>query len=126
METNVCTFCETTLGSIRMLFRWLVVGQVIATNPASSVGGPKHSFRKGKTPAQAADEARTLLDSIDISTPVVLRDRALYSFDGLYFARVGAALQIKVEYVYVQRRQTWVRLHENGGKRHEMPCHLNL
>lgn len=41
-------------------------------------------------------------------------------------ARVGAALKMRVEDVYVQGRRTWVRLHEKGGKRHEMPCHHNL
>ena len=30
---------------------------------------------------------------------------------------------MKVEDVYVQNRRLWVRLHEKGGKRHEMPCH---
>ncbi len=42
------------------------------------------------------------------------------------FARVGAAIQMRVEDVYVQRRRTWVRLHEKGGKRHELPCHHKL
>jgi site-specific recombinase XerD len=114
------------LAAIRMLFDWLVVGQVLATNPASSVRGPKHSVRKGKTPVLAADEARTLLDSIDTSTHVGLRDRALIGLMVYTFARVGAALGIKVEDVYVQSRRTWVRLHEKGGKQHEMPCHHNL
>ena len=42
------------------------------------------------------------------------------------FARVGAAIKMRVKDVYVQGRRTWVRLHEKGGKRHEMPCHHNL
>jgi integrase len=42
------------------------------------------------------------------------------------FARIGAALKMRVEDVYVQNRRAWVRLHEKGGKRHEMPCHHNL
>ncbi len=42
------------------------------------------------------------------------------------FARIGAALAMKVEDVYMQNRRLWVRLHEKGGKRHEMPCHHNL
>ena len=42
------------------------------------------------------------------------------------FARVGAALGMKIEDVYVQHRRLWVRLHEKGGKRHEMPCHHSL
>jgi integrase len=42
------------------------------------------------------------------------------------FARIGAALAMKVEDVFVQDRHLWVRLREKGGKRHEMPCHHNL
>jgi len=31
-----------------------------------------------------------------------------------------------VEDVFVQGRRTWVRLHEKGGKHHDMPAHHNL
>jgi site-specific recombinase XerD len=114
------------LAGIRMLFNWLVVGQVIAVNPASAVRGPKYSVKKGKTPVLTAEEARALLDSIAPTSPIALRDRALISLMVYTFARVGAALKMRVEDVYVQGRRTWVRLHEKGGKRHEMPCHHNL
>ncbi len=118
---------KVQLAAIRMLFDWLVVGQVVATNPASPVRGPKHSVKKGKTPVLAADEARALLDSIDSRTVVGLRDRALIALMIFTFARVGAAAErMKVEDVYMQSRRTWVRLHEKGGKRHEMPCHHSL
>ena len=33
---------------------------------------------------------------------------------------------MRVEDTYVQGRRTWARLHEKGGKRHELPCHHNL
>ncbi|EQD51482.1 phage integrase family protein, partial [mine drainage metagenome] len=69
---------------------------------------------------------RALLDSIDPSSPIGLRDRALIALMVYTFARVGAALKMRVEDVYVQGRRNWVRLHEKGGKRHEMPCHHNL
>lgn len=114
------------LAALRVLFDWLVVGQVIPVNPAASVRGPKHSVKKGKTPVLTAEEARALLDSIDTSTPMGRRDRALIGLMVYTFARVGAALKMKVEDVYVQGRRTWVRLHEKGGKQHEMPCHHNL
>jgi site-specific recombinase XerD len=115
------------LAAIRMLFDWLVVGQVIAVNPASPVRGPKYSQKKGKTAVLSAEEARKLLDSIDPSSShVALRDRALIALMVYTFARIGAALKMRVEDVYVQKRRTWVRLHEKGGKRHEMPCHHNL
>ncbi len=111
------------LAAIRRLFDWLVIGQVIPTNPAASVRGPAHSVKRGKTPVLAPEEARALLDSIDVSTPIGLRDRALIGLMTFSFARVGAALAMKVEDVYVQQRRLWVRLHEKGGKVHEMPCH---
>ena len=71
-------------------------------------------------------EARALLDAIDISTPAGLRDRALIGLMVYTFARVGAAIAMRVGDVYVQGRRAWVRLHEKGGKEHEMPCHHNL
>jgi len=114
------------LAAIRMLFDWLVVGQVVAVNPASPVRGPRYSVKKGKTAVLSAEEARKLLDSIDPSSHVGLRDRTLIALMVYTFARIGAALKMKVEDVYVQKRRTWVRLHEKGGKRHEMPCHHNL
>jgi site-specific recombinase XerD len=114
------------LAAIRMLFDWLVVGQVVAFNPASSVRGPKYSTKKGKTPVLSADEARQLLDSIDTESLVGLRDRALIALMTYTFARVGAAISMDVEDYYVQGRRQWVRLHEKGGKLHEMPAHHNL
>lgn len=114
------------LAAVRHLFDWLVTGQVIAANPAASVRGPAHSARQGKTPVLDAQEARALLDAIDGTTPVGLRDRALIGLMIYSFARVGAALAMKRDDVFVQGRRLWLRLHEKGGKRHEMPCHHQL
>ncbi len=99
------------LAAIRMLFDWLVVGQIVATNPASVVRGPKYSVRKGKTAVLTAEEARTLLDSIPTDTAIGLRDRALIATMIYTFARVGAVLKMRAEDVYVQGRRTWLRLH---------------
>jgi site-specific recombinase XerD len=114
------------LAAIRRLFDWLVVGQVMPHNPASSVRGPSHVVTRGKTPVLAPEEARQLLDSIDATTPAGLRDRALIGLMVFSFARIGAALGMKVEDAYVQNRRLWLRLHEKGGKVHEMPCHHAL
>jgi site-specific recombinase XerD len=114
------------LAAVRHLFDWLVTGQVVPTNPAASVRGPAHSVRRGKTPVLAPGEARALLDGIDVSRPAGLRDRALIALMVYAFARVGAALAMRVEDVFAQDRRLWVRLREKGGKRHEMPCHHNL
>jgi site-specific recombinase XerC len=114
------------LAAIRHLFDWLVTGQIVPHNPAASVRGPSHSARNGKTTVLEASEARQLLDSIDVTTPIGLRDRALIALMVFSFARIGAALAMRVDDVYVQNRRLWVRLREKGGKRHEMPCHHTL
>lgn len=60
-----------------MVFDYLVLAQIVPTNPAAAVRGPKYSTKRGKTPVLSAEEARQLLDSIDTSNVVGLRDRAL-------------------------------------------------
>ena len=125
-KTHAAPTVKQRLAAVRQLFDWLVTGQIVPVNPTASVRGPSHSVKRGKTPVLAPEEARTLIDSIDVSKPAGLRDRALIGMMVYSFARVGAALGMKVEDVYVQNRRLWLRLHEKGGKRHEMPCHHNL
>lgn len=125
-KTSSAPTVKQQLAAIRHLFDWLVTGQIVPHNPAASVRGPAHSARKGSTPVLDATEARQLLDSIDVTTPIGLRDRALIALMVFSFARIGAAVAMRVDDVYVQQRRLWVRLHEKGGKRHEMPCHHTL
>jgi len=113
------------LAAIRMLFDFLVTGQVVPMNPASSVRGPKYVVRRGKTPVLKADQARTLLDSIKTDSIVGLRDRAIIGLMCYTFARVSAMVHTRVEDYYVSGKRWWVRLHEKGGKRHEVPAHHN-
>lgn len=114
------------LAAIRMLFDYLVTGQVVPFNPASSVRGPAYVIKKGKTPVLDTEQARSLLDSIDVSHVVGLRDRAVIATMIYTFARVGAVVAMKVEDYYLNGKRSWVRLHEKGGKFHEVPCHHKL
>lgn len=114
------------LAAIRHLFDWFVVQQVVPVNPTASVRGPKHVVKRGKTPVLEPQETRHLIERIDTTKIVGLRDRALIGLMVYSFARIGAALSLKVEDIYTQNRRLWVRLHEKGGKQHEMPCHHNL
>ena len=52
------------LAALRVLFDWLVTGQILPLNPAHAVRGPRYSLKTGKTPVLTAEEARSLLDSI--------------------------------------------------------------
>ena len=111
------------LAALRMLFDWLVVGQVLPFNPASSVRGPKHVVKTGKTPVLSAKETRAVLDDIDISTLVGLRDRAFLGVLVYSFARVSAAVSLRVADYYTQGPRSFFRLHEKGGRYNVVPAH---
>ena len=125
-KTHAPSTVKLRLAAIRMLFDWLVTGQVIATNPATSVKGPKYVVKRGKTPVLERAEARRLLESLDTDSLVGLRDRAFIGLLVYTFARVGAAVAMTVSDFYPTGHRWWVRLHEKGGKLHELPCHHNL
>ena len=114
------------LATIRMLFDWLVTGQVIPVNPAHAVRGPKHVVARGKTPVLTADETKALFDSITPATVVDARDRALLAAMFYTFARVGAVVSMSVQDYYPEGKRYWLRLQEKGGKQHEMPAHHKL
>jgi site-specific recombinase XerD len=114
------------LAAVRMLFDWLITGQVVPLNPAAAVRGPKHVVKTGKTPVLDAAEWRKLMDSIPTETVRDLRDRALIATLTYSFARIGAALKMKVEDLQAKGSGWRLRLHEKGGKHHEMPCHHSL
>src|SRR3954452_19047006 len=114
------------LAAVRMLYDWLGVGQIVPSNPASVVRGPKHVVKRGKTPILSPEEARQLFESIPTDTLVGLRDRALLAVLIYSFARISAALSMRVEDYFPQGRRWWLRLHEKGGKYHEMPVHHTL
>jgi site-specific recombinase XerD len=128
------------LACIRMLFDWLVTGQVVPTNPAHSVRGPRHLVSKGSTPVLASEEASALLGHMKVAEKVKLddgaekevpclvglRDRALIAVMTYTFARVSAVVGLKVEDYYSQKKRWWLRLREKNGKVNEMPCHHKL
>lgn len=91
LEPEFCTSTDTSppmlrrweprwkqhLAAVRVCFDWLVTGGMLSVNPAHAVRGAKHVVKRGNTPVPTTDQARELLDSIDTSTLVGLRDRAL-------------------------------------------------
>jgi site-specific recombinase XerD len=134
------------LAAFRMLFDWLVIGQIVSSNPATSVRGPKHVITKGRTPVLTEDEARSLFERLGavmeeadkrlVELPhdatakqrrlLALRDRALIGVMVYSFARIGAVLGMNVEDYYQRGKRWWIRLHEKGGKHHEVPAHHKL
>jgi site-specific recombinase XerD len=125
-EKHAAPGVKQQLAAVRMLFDWLITGQVMPMNPAAAVRGPKHVVKTGKTPVLDAAEWRKLIDSIPTETVRDLRDRALIATLTYSFARITAALRMKVEDLRPQGAGWQVRLHEKGGKEHAMPCHHAL
>src|SRR5450755_3415789 len=125
-QTHSAPDVKQQLAAIRMLFNWLITGQVLPHNPAAAVRGPKHVVKTGKTPVLDGKEWRKLLDAIPTDTVRDLRDRALIATLTYSFARIGAALKMRVEDLQSKGSGWLIRLHEKGGKQHMMPCHHAL
>jgi site-specific recombinase XerC len=104
------------LAAVRMLFDWLITGQVVPFDPASAVRGPKHVVKTGVTPVLDRMGWRRLVNAIPTETVRDLRNRAL----------IAAALKMRVEDLQPQGAGWQLRLHEKGGEQHTMPCHHAL
>ena len=109
-KTRAAPSVKQHLAAVRMLYDWLVVGQVVRGNPASVVRGPKHVIKRGKTPILSPEEARELFDGIPTDTLIGLRDRALIGVLIYSFARVSAAVSMRVEDYFPQGKRWWLRL----------------
>ena len=125
-ESHSAPGVKQQLAAVRMLFDWLITGQVVPMNPAAAVRGPKHVVKTGKTPVLDGADWRKLIDSIPTETVRDLRDRALIATLTYSFARITAALRMKVEDLRPQGAGWQVQLHEKGGKEHTVPCHHAL
>jgi integrase/recombinase XerD len=111
------------LAAVRMMFDWMVTGGFLPVNPAASVRGPRYQVKKGKTPVLHVEEMRRFLEKVDISTVIGLRDRALIALMVYSFGRVGAVVKMRVKDYFPKGKRHFIRLHEKGGKYHEVPVH---
>jgi site-specific recombinase XerD len=125
-QTHSAPDVKQQLAAVRMMFNWLITGQIVPTNPAAAVRGPKHVVKTGKTAVLDAKEWRKLIDSIPTDTLRDRRDRALIATLTYSFARINAALKMKVEDLRPKGAGWQIQLHEKGGKQHVMPCHHAL
>jgi integrase len=121
-QTHSAPDVKQQLAAIRMLFDWLVTGQVVPANPAAAVRGPKHVVKTGKTPVLEGDEWRRLVDAIPAENVRDLRDRVLIATLTYGFARIGAALKMKVEDLQPKGSGWLIRLHEKGASSTSCPA----
>src|SRR6202790_3674715 len=114
------------MSAIRMLFSWLTEKGILAMNPAREVKTERFSRTEGKTPAFVEGEVQKLLGAIETTTHTGLRDRALLGVLAYTFARIGAAVNLKVEDYYPSGKRFLLRFKEKGGKEKELPVHHKL
>lgn len=113
-------------SSLKMLFDWLVVRQVMPFNPSSSVKTPRATYSEGKTPVLQANEVAILIESIKTSSVIGLRDRAFIATMAYSFARVSAVVRMNVgDFVQVGYRYQ-LHLHEKNGNERMIPVHHKL
>lgn len=111
------------LAGIRRFFDHLVMRQVIETNPALSVRGPKLKITKGKTKPLTLEELQQLLAAIDRSTLVGKRDFAWFATAMGTWCRVSALAKLKVSDYSHSGKRSFLSVQEKGGNEDRMPVH---
>jgi site-specific recombinase XerD len=114
------------MAAIRMFFSWLTEKGILTMNSAREVKTTKFSRVEGKTPAPPHQEVQRLLDSIDVTHLVGLRDRAFLGIMAYTFARIGAVVSLTPQDYFQIGKRAVIRFREKGGKEKEIPVHHKL
>ena len=114
------------LSGLRHFFDILVTRHVVVLNPAASVRGERLQVIEEKTPEITIEQARLLMRSIDVSTVVGQRDRAIIGILIYTAARVGAIAKLRLGDFYDIGDQHCLRFREKGGKQREIPVRHDL
>jgi site-specific recombinase XerD len=106
------------LASLKGLFRVLVEHGTLAQTPADLVGAPKRTQPLPKTLKPA--EAAALLDRIPATTPLELRDKAM--FELAYGSGLRAEELVDLEVTSILHDQEAVRVEGKGSKTRLVPA----
>lgn len=117
---------KVELAALRAFFDTLVVRHVCVLNPAHSVRGERVRAAEGLTPEITPAQARRLLESIDVTTPVGLRDRAVLGCLAFTAARAGAVARLTRGSLQADGTHYRLRFQEKGGKRRDIPVRADL
>ncbi len=115
------------LAALRSFFDLMVVRHICPWNPAASVRGERYQAVEGKTPEISAEQARALLASIDTTTLIGKRDKAIIAILIYTAARAGAVSHLTIKNLENDGSQYVLRFeHEKGGKSREIPVRHDL
>jgi integrase/recombinase XerD len=109
------------LAALKKFFDNLVNRHAVLINPAATVRAERYAAIEGKTPEILPKQAQALLESIDVSNIVGLRDRALFAILIYTAARVGAVAKLTLKSLKHDGSQYTLRFSEKGGKSREIP-----
>ena len=84
---------------------------------------PRGPSRHAHTPVFEQNEIKAFLEAIKLDSLIDKRDKALCSVLLYGWARVSAVVTLRVEDYYKRKGERWLRLHEKGGKIHQVPVH---
>ena len=125
-QSYAATTKKLHLSALRHFFDELVLRHAIVLNPALSVRGERLTDVEGKTPEISVKAARHLLASIDCSTVIGLRDKAIIGILIYTAARVGAVAKLKRGDFFDNGEQHCFRMTEKGSKFRELPVRHDL
>lgn len=114
------------LAALRRFFDRLVTRHAVLLNPFDSIRGPPRASLDGKTPEITPAQATYLLESVDCSRPVGVRDRAILGTLAGTGARVGAVAKLRMRDLRDYGEYRSLRFAEKRGKEREIPLRLDL
>ena len=106
-----------TLSALRSFCKWLVLEGLMKDNPCDKVEGPKLGYYIPGV--LAVDEVFSIIDSVDVSSWMGLRDRAL--IEVLYGCglRISEAVGLKTSLLYLD--EGFIRIVGKGNKERLVP-----
>lgn len=114
------------LAALRHFFDGMVTRHAMALNPALSVRTERYTVVEGKTPEITVKQARLLLQSIDTTNSIGLRDKSIISILIYTAARIGAVSQLRIRDLYDSGDQYCLHFVDKGGKSREIPVRHDL
>lgn len=103
------------LATLSSYFRFLVADGVVSRSPVAAVRRPKEATGSPRR-ALSVVEVQQILDAIDHSTLIGLRDRALVLLLAVQALRVSEALSLRVEDLDEELGHRVATIHGKGGK----------
>jgi integrase/recombinase XerD len=107
-EALRATTVNQRFNAVRLLYSCLYRAGAMDTNPAHAVGGDLPGLKSTRR-ALSREEMTTFLDSLDVTTPIGMRDRALFELIYAAGLRVGEAARLKVGDIDFEQRLVRLR-----------------